>query len=81
MDRYNKENDLNTSNISGNNDTSSTFNDTNVLHSESYLTHNGSRKRLTSSNNENNTFIKGKMIKKLSLFGNNNENDKKENQE
>jgi len=80
MDRYNKENDLNTSNISGNNDTSSTFNDTNVLHSESYLTHNGSRKRLA-SNNENNTFIKGKMIKKLSLFGNNNENDKKENQE
>lgn len=81
MDRFNKENELNTSNISGNNETGSTFNETNVLHSESYLTHNGSRKRI-GSNNENNTFIKGKMIKKLSLFGNNNnENDKKENQE
>lgn len=82
MDRYNKDNDLNMSNISGNNDSSSTMNDTNILHSDSYLTHNGSRKRLGNITNDNNTFIKGKMIKKLSLFGNNNNdnvNEKKEN--
>lgn len=86
LDRFNKgKDDLNmstNSGISGGNDCNSTFNETNVLHSESQLTHNGSRKRLGNITNESNTFIKGKMIKKLSLFGNNqNENEKKENQE